>query len=124
MLKRAPNSSNAAELTVSLGAADGKPPRQNPALLLSLPLIPVVGGFIQVETMLVGSLGECLQLLLPNLGQLQPPQDSPPPDGQQWALPRYLQERGDANSTARQDAQTSSVAPPPDPLIDSRSRHT
>lgn len=34
--------------------------------------LPAVGGFIQVETMLVGSLGECLQLLLPNLGQLQP----------------------------------------------------
>lgn len=78
-----------------------------------------------MEMVLVGSPGECLQLLLPNSGQLQAPQDSPPPaDGQQRALPRYSQERGDADSTAGQDAQTSSITPPPALLMDSRSRRT
>lgn len=60
-------------------------------------------------------------MLLPNSGHLQSPQDSPPADGQQWALPRYSQERGDANSTAGQDAPTSSIAPPAALLIDRRS---
>lgn len=68
-----------------------------------------------------GSLGECLQVLLPNSGQLQSPQDSPPADGQQWVSPRYSQERGDADSTAGQDAPTSSIAPPAALLIDRRS---
>jgi len=76
VVKRAPYSSSAAELTASLRAADAEPPRQSPALVFSLPLIPVVGGLIQVEMVLVRSLGEHLQQLLPNSGQLQTLQDS------------------------------------------------